>query len=104
MSDFKVGDRVKFASGFSCFRHLNGKVGTITKVIDRYTYMVLFDHKPTNEEVDDIYLELVSKVSVDLSVDFKAASMQSMTPKCECGAVHTSFPKHHLSWCPLHKR
>ena len=21
--------------------------------------------------------------------------------ECECGATHTSFPKHHFHWCPM---
>lgn len=25
-----------------------------------------------------------------------------MRPLCECGAVHTSFPKHHSRWCREH--
>ena len=21
--------------------------------------------------------------------------------ECECGAIHTSFPKYHYDWCPM---
>jgi hypothetical protein len=55
--------------------------------------------------------ELTFKELCELTMDEFTIYVEAMNslkreekgPECECGAKHTSNPKHHLKYCPLNK-
>lgn len=64
------------------------------------------DKRLSQEEIDALFDEVSEawrQEEEQLEIEFqrKMGNVPPPVPKCTCGAKHTSFPNHHLSWCDL---
>lgn len=50
----------------------------------------------SQEEIDEMFKELNEMFGIE-----EDTKKDKVPPLCECGAIHTSFPKYHLRWCRL---
>lgn len=69
--------------------------------------------KLTQEEIaiafDELFAELIRETGTLQDLLAKPEdyywnaeeSASNTVKKCDCGAKHTSFPNHHMSWCSL---
>ena len=105
---------------------VNGEVHIMSERIRNYTWKSLsrFAHGCVNDQwmKDSRYTwNTVMKTSPVLSSDYGRGKSKTIMPviasmeeapvstlnpdgksrRCECGARHTAFPNHHLSYCPM---